>query len=67
MENETVFLDTIKSSMKPPGGGGGAYFFQARLRGAKRERGLFNLVKCVNRSKVSRGRICGYRLLYCFF
>ena len=34
------------------GWGGGAYFFQARLRGAKRERGLFNLVKCVNRSKV---------------
>ena len=29
--------------------------------------GLFNLAKCINGSKVSRGRTCGYRALYCFF
>ena len=53
-----------KSSIKPPGG---AYFFQALLRGGRliergplKERGgLFNLVKCINGSKVSRGRTCG--------
>ena len=29
--------------------------------------GLFNLAKCISRSKVSPGRTCGYRALYCFF
>ena len=28
--------------------------------------GLFNLAKCINGSKVSRERTCGYRALYCF-
>ena len=35
--------------------------------GKGREKGLFNLVKCINGRKVSRGRTCGYRTLYCFF
>ena len=28
--------------------------------------GLFNLAKCINGSKVSRERTCGYRALYYF-
>ena len=41
----------------------GGLFFQALLSGG----GLFNLAKRINGSKVSRGRTCGYRTLYCFF
>ena len=29
--------------------------------------GVFNFVKRVNGSKVSQGRTCGSRALYCFF
>ena len=35
--------------------------------GLKREGGLFNIAKCINGSKVSRGQTCGSRALYCFF
>ena len=47
----------------------GGLFFQALLMvGGLIERGgLFNLAKRINGSKVSRGRTCGYRTLYCFF
>ena len=62
-----------KSSIKPPGG----LFFFKHFRGGwggglnrgwglKRTGGLFNLAKCINGSKVSRGRTCGHRALYCF-
>ena len=59
---------TVNPLLSPPG----ANFFQALLRGGggvkKRAGGdLFNLVKCINGSKVSQGRTCGYRALYCFF
>ena len=40
------------------GGGGG---------GLKEKGALLNLAKCINESKVSRGRTSGYRALYCFF
>ena len=63
-----------KSSIKLPGGGGGGLiFFQAFLMGGggwgclKEKGGLFNLAKCINGSKVSPARTCGYRALYYFF
>ena len=60
----------LKSSIKPPndiflstfvGGGEGL-----KEKGVEKG-GLFNLAKCISRSKVSPGRTCGYRALYCFF
>ena len=59
---------TVNPLLSPPG----VNFFQALLRGGgglEKEDGggLFNLVKCINGSKVSRGRTCGYRALCCFF
>ena len=48
-------------------------FFQALLMGGgvggclKEKGGLFNLAKCINGSKVSPARTCGYRALYYFF
>ena len=58
---------TVNPLLSPPGG----YFFQALLRGGgggKKEvgAGLFNLVKCINGSKVSRERTCGYRAPCCY-
>ena len=50
------------SSIKAPGG----LFFSSTFEGGGGG-GLFNLVKRINRSKVSRGRIYGSRALYCFF
>ena len=41
----------------------GDLFFSSTFEGG----GLFNLAKRINGSKVSRGRTCGYRTLYCFF
>ena len=38
-----------------------------REGGLKESGGLFNSAKCINRSKVSRGRTCGPQVLYCFF
>ena len=35
--------------------------------GVIERRGLFNLAKCINGSKVSRGRTCGYQALYFLF
>ena len=47
---------------------GGLFFSSTFEEGLNRDRGgLFNLTKCINRSKVSQGRTCGYRALYCFF
>ena len=57
------FKDTVNPLLSPPGG----IFFQALLRrglietkGSRDGRGggLFNLAKCINRSKVSQGRTC---------
>ena len=57
-----------ESSIKPPGG---PIFFQALFGvgggGLKREGGLFNLVKRINRSKVSQGLTFCSLALYCFF
>ena len=54
---------TVNPLLSPPG----ANVFQTLLRGGgglkKRAGGLFNLVKCINGNKVSRGRTCGYRAL----
>ena len=49
-----------KSFIKPPGGN--FFFFQALLKGG----GGAYLIKCINGSKVSRGRTCGYRSLTAF-
>ena len=50
---------------------GGAYFFSSIFDGGggclKEKGGLFNLAKCINGSKVSPARTCGYRALYYFF
>ena len=35
--------------------------------GLNKEAGLLNVAKSINGSKVSRGRTCGSRALYCFF
>ena len=70
MSSETLRSRSFvrKSSIKLPGG---AYFFQALLMGGggclKEKGGLFNLAKCINGSKVSPARTCGYRALYYFF
>ena len=67
----------LKSCIKPPND----IFFYALLWGGLKEKGgreggkrrgeekggLFNLAKCISRSKVSPGQTCGYRALYCFF
>ena len=63
----------LKSCIKPPND---IFFLSTFVGGLKREGGkrrgeekggLFNLAKCISRSKVSPGQTCGYWALYCFF
>ena len=63
------FRNTVTPLLKLPRGGG-LFFsstFEAGGGGLKKEGDLFNLAKCINGSKVSRGRTCGYGALYTAF
>ena len=55
------YLVTVNPLLSAPGG---LFFSSTFFFGGG---GLFNLVKRINGSKVSRGRTCGSRALYCFF
>ena len=62
------YLITVNPLLSAPGG----LFFSSTFFGEgggdlKERGGLFHLVKRINCSKVSRGRTCGSRALYCFF
>ena len=64
----TCCVHTVNPLLSPQGG----LFFSSTVEGGgglKKEGGIlnFNLAKCINGSKVSRGRTCGYQALYCFF
>ena len=60
--------NTVNPLLSSPGGLFFPSTFEAGGGGGLKEKGaLLNLAKCINESKVSRGRTSGYRALYCFF